>query len=278
MIKNWLLRGDTHGDFTWMTNGCLDNYIPEETAIIILGDCGLDFYLNKTDLKKKKDIETRGYYIYWLRGNHEARPSDVEGYKVISDENVHGQVYCDPRFPHLRAFMDYGFYDINGYTCLVIGGAYSVDKYWRLQRAGLTEKENNPKKTGWFSNEQLSLGEMEHCAGLIKKFNATNKVVDFVMTHTCPLEWQPTDLFLGAVDQSTVDNSIEIWMNEIKEKFKWNIWLWGHFHADRIERPHCEMYYNAIESLDKIYNRWKRYDEIGALDWWLRKGPQFYSK
>ena len=30
-IKNWLVRGDTHGNFFWMTNGCLDNYIPEET-------------------------------------------------------------------------------------------------------------------------------------------------------------------------------------------------------------------------------------------------------
>ena len=38
MIRNWLLRGDTHGNFTWMTNGCLDRYNPEETAIIILGD------------------------------------------------------------------------------------------------------------------------------------------------------------------------------------------------------------------------------------------------
>lgn len=25
---------DTHGVFTWMDNGCLDKYIPEETAIL----------------------------------------------------------------------------------------------------------------------------------------------------------------------------------------------------------------------------------------------------
>ena len=46
MIKNWLIRGDTHGTFLWMSNGCLKDYKPEETAILILGDAGFDFYLN----------------------------------------------------------------------------------------------------------------------------------------------------------------------------------------------------------------------------------------
>ena len=85
MIKNWLVRGDCHGQFTWMDNGCLDKYEPEETAIIVLGDCGFDFYLNKTDTRKKREIDAKGYYIYWLRGNHEARPSDIPDYDIISD-------------------------------------------------------------------------------------------------------------------------------------------------------------------------------------------------
>lgn len=277
MIKNWLVRGDAHGNFTWMANGCLDDYAPDETAIIILGDCGFDFYLNKTDLRKKQEVDARGYYIYWLRGNHEARPQDIEGYEVIFDENVHGEVYCDARFPHLRAFMDYGLYDINGYNCFIIGGAYSVDKHWRLERAGLTEETNNPKKTGWFSNEQLTMEEMQDCEKMIKTFKATGKNVDFVMSHTCPLDWQPRDLFLGAIDQSKVDSSMESWMNELKDKFDWNVWLFGHYHADRIERPHVEQFYNNIDSLEVIIDRWRRYDITGRLDWWLHKSPSFYA-
>ena len=276
MIKNWLIRGDTHGTFAWMAGGTLSKYQPEETAIIILGDAGFDFYLNKNDERKKKEVDMRGYYVYWLRGNHEARPQDVKGYEKIFDENVKGVVYCDPRYPHLRVFLDYGVYDINNYSCLIIGGAYSVDKYYRLQRAMLTEETNNPKKTGWWANEQLSAFEMEDCYNKTKQFIATGKVIDFVMTHTCPLDYQPTDLFLGFIDQSTVDNSMEIWMNKIKDILPWNIWLFGHYHADRIERPHVEQYYNDIEEMDDIYDRWKKYDETGEFDWWLNKSPHFY--
>ena len=56
MIQNWLVRGDTHGQFAWMNNGCLDNYKPEETAIIILGDAGFNYYLNKYDDRKKAEV------------------------------------------------------------------------------------------------------------------------------------------------------------------------------------------------------------------------------
>lgn len=276
-IKNWLIRGDTHGSFLWMSNDTLQQYIPEETAIIILGDAGFDFYLNHTDEKKKKEVNARGYTIYWLRGNHEERPQNVNGYQIIFDENVHGQVYCDPRFPNLRAFLDYGLYDINGYTCLVIGGAYSVDKNWRLQRACLIEETNDPKKSGWFSNEQLTDEEMRNCERIIQQFTATGKTVDFVMTHTCPYDYQPKDMFLSFIDQSTVDNSMELWMNRIKDMFSWHIWLFGHYHADRIERPYVEQYYHDIDELDVINDRWIRYANTGELDWWLEKGPMFYA-
>ena len=267
---------DTHGNFTWMTIGALDKYKPEETAIIILGDCSLDFYLNKTDERKKKEVDARGYYIYWLRGNHEARPQDVPGYEKIFDENVHGTVYCDPRFPNLRAFLDYGFYDINGYTCLIIGGAYSVDKYYRLESAMLTEETNNPKKSGWFNNEQLTKEEMNDCLQSVKLFNTTGKTVDFIMTHTCPYSYQPTDMFLSFIDQSKVDNSMEKWLDEVRTSINWKYWLFGHYHADRIERPYVEQYYQDLDMLDNIVARWTKYNETGELDWWLIKSPNFY--
>lgn len=275
MINNWLARGDTHGNFNWMYNGCLDNYEPEETAIIILGDCGLDFYLNKTDERKKKEVDARGYYIYWVRGNHEARASDVKGYEKIFDENVHGVVYCDPRFPHLRVFLDYGFYDIGGYTCYVIGGAYSVDKYYRLARAGMTTATNNPKKSGWFANEQLTIEEMKEVEKQLHDFDAADKVIDFMFTHTCPYSWEPRDLFLGVVDQSTVDDTMEKWLDKVKNIATGYVWCFGHFHDDRLVRPHVEMFYHNIEELDKIYQRWQNYDATGDLDWWLKKGPNF---
>jgi hypothetical protein len=51
MIKNWILTGDTHGARSAITRvnniaRNYPNYKPEETGIIILGDAGLNFYLN----------------------------------------------------------------------------------------------------------------------------------------------------------------------------------------------------------------------------------------
>ena len=275
MIKNWLARGDAHGQFAWMGNGCLDNYKPEETAIIILGDAGFNYYLNKFDERKKMEINARGYHFYCVRGNHEARPQGIPGMQLVYDDEVNGEVYMEERFPNIRYFKDWGSYWIGNYSVAVIGGAYSVDKWHRLARFGVMSKLNpnyyNPKRTGWFPDEQLTEKEKEAAE---KEF--ANNYYDFVFTHTCPIEWQPTDLFLGAVDQSTVDNSTELWLNEMKDIIGWGVWLFAHYHGDRLERPHVEMYYNDIESLDTIYKRWKKYDDTGELDWYLAKSPKFY--
>ena len=272
----WMVTGDTHGTFTRFAN------LPEEEEIgmIVLGDFGINFYLNKTDIRKKKEICANypNITFYCVRGNHEARPQDIPGMTKQFDENVHGTVYYEPEYPNIRYFLDYGFYDINGYTCLIIGGAYSVDKHWRLERVMLTEEINNPKKSGWFNNEQLSKEEMEDCLQKVKLFSASGKTIDFIMTHTCPYSYQPRDMFLGFIDQSTVDNSMELWLDEIGNSINWNYWLFGHYHADRLECPHVEQYFNNIESLDDIVARWKRYDTTGEIDWWLNKSPNFYKE
>ena len=268
---NFLVRGDTHGHFTWIDQ--LSNYIPQETSIIILGDAGFNFYLNKSDNKLKHWVNQRGYTLYCLRGNHEARPTQIRDIEYRWDEDVNNYIYIEPKFQNIRYLVDGYVYKFGQYRCLCIGGAYSVDKWYRLARVGYTEETNDPKKTGWFPNEQLTYDEMSSI-----KQSIYNIKVDFVFTHTCPLSFQPTDLFLGFVDQSQVDNTMERWMESIKDSFKWDVWCFGHYHADRIERPHVEQYFNDIEELDVIYERWKKYDETGELDWWLNKSPNFYMR
>lgn len=276
MLFKFYVTGDCHGVFTRFNN------LPttENIGVIILGDFSINFYLNKTDYKKKKELCANypNIIFYCVRGNHEARPQDIKGIETAFDPYVHGIIYYEPEFPHIRYFLDYGLYDIGGYNCLIIGGAYSVDKAWRLQRCMLTEETNNPKKSGWFNDEQLTPEEREDCMRQIKAFSATGKTVDFIMTHTCPYEYRPCDMFLNFIDQSTVDNSMEHFLSEVANSVNWNYYLFGHFHADRLEYPHVEQYYNDIEELDNIVERWKKYDETGKLDWWLVKSPNFYAE
>lgn len=275
MIKNWIVTGDTHGGMSTITRvgniaRNMPEYKPEETGIIILGDAGLNFYLNKTDKKYKKMLNNMGYHIYCVRGNHEQRPELIAGMHLENDFQVGNMTWMEEEFPNIRYFADGGNYIIGGHPTLVIGGAYSVDKYWRLIRAGYSKNDGDiadPKKCGWFKDECLTQEEMV----AIYEGNKGKKF-DLVLTHTCPFEWEPTDLFLGCIDQTTVNTDMEIWMDFFKDYIAWNVWLFGHFHADRIERPHVQQFYMDYENLDAIWNRWN--DKCTYADEWdLDKSP-----
>lgn len=263
MIKHWLITGDTHGRVLERLEKIdQTKYLPAETAVIILGDAGLNFYLNRTDWKGKRATNALGYRVYCLRGNHEERPENL-GYPLVNDADVGNMVYMEEEFPNVRYFVDGGNYLINNHTVLTIGGAYSVDKWHRLLRATAL----GSSFSGWFKDEQLTEQEMS----LISE-NVKGKHFDFVFTHTCPFDWQPVDLFIPGLNQSAVDNTMERWLSDLKNEFTWHVWLFGHFHADRLERPHVEMFYRDIENIDTIWDRWYGDREI---DWWLEKSPNY---
>lgn len=264
MIKHWIITGDTHGmnpTRVGNINRNMSEYTPEETAIVILGDAGFNFYLNKSDFKKKKLSCAYGYTFYCVRGNHEERPENL-GYVVEYDSNVNGAVYVDKDFPMIRYFIDGNIYTLNNHKCLVVGGAYSIDKWYRLKRV-----EGTKEHPGWFPDEQLTEAEMQEIMS-----STAGKEFDFVFSHTCPIAWEPRDLFIGGIDQSMVDKTMEVWMDKLKDNFTWKCWCFGHYHADRIERPCVEQFYYEYEDLETIWNRW--YDKkTYCLEWWLPKSP-----
>ena len=66
---------------------------------------------------------------------------------------------------------------------------------------------------------------------------------------------------------------MEVWLDSFKDKINWNVWLFGHFHADRMERPHVEQYFKAIENLEEIWKRWN--DPNYLFPAYFRKSPNF---
>ena len=243
MIKHWIFTGDTHGQVAkrlkYIKNK-YPNFIPEETAVIILGDVGLNYYLNKKDEYEKERVDKTGYTLYCLRGNHEERPS-LLNYPIVYDADVCGDVYVQPEHPNIKYLLDGGgVYNFGGFNCLTVPSAYSVDKFYRLQ--------NDWK---WFPFEQLCETEQTSLEAAV-----SGRHFDFVLSHTCPIDWEPNDLFLGIIDQSTVDKSMEIWLSELKKKITWTYWLFGHYHADRLERKNVlqmfEEAYELSEMLDMM--------------------------
>lgn len=216
------------------------------------------------DRNYKKNLHKLPYKYFVIRGNHEQRAENCqknfpEAWEEL--ELFEGKVLREKAFPNIYYANDSGgIYNILGRKALIIPGSYSVDKWYRLQN-GWT----------WFPDEQLASHEQ-----LALELEAEGQHFDLVLSHTCPFDKMPTDLFLAGIDQSRVDNSMEKWMQKLMTKITFNIHLWGHYHADRIEAPHCEMFMHEAEPLEHIEDRWYRYDQTGELDWWVPKSPNFY--
>lgn len=98
---------------------------------------------NHGDRHRKKKLNKLGVSIFCLHGNHEMRPGTIETYH---EEQWHGgTVYVEDEYPNLLFAKDGEVYDLDGQKTIVIGGAYSVDKWYRLRM-----------DMNWFPDEQPS--------------------------------------------------------------------------------------------------------------------------
>lgn len=65
-------------------------------------------------------------------------------------------------------------------------------------------------------------------------------------SHTVPYDYRPVDLFLSMIDQSTVDESTELWLGEIEKKLDYKWWYAGHYHTSRV-RDKVQIMFEDIE-------------------------------
>ena len=236
-MKDVYITGDIHGT---LPNVIVEKLLPEDSVIIILGDAGFLYYGQKSAREKnlKSLAQSLGYTFYCVRGNHERRPQSY-GLELRYDNFVKGNVYWEDEYPNIKYFADFGEYRIEDYSIAVIGGAYSVDKTYRLQMGYY-----------WNPEEQLNAEEQQNCYSMLN-----GKHYDFILSHTCPYSYRPIHLFLPSIDQSTVDNSMEEFLEKIKDSVDWDAYCFGHYHGDEILANGVKMFYEDIWHLDKTYDR-----------------------
>lgn len=219
--------GDIHSKISKILFDISHYELSSKDTIVILGDAGLNYYGNdRGDKRNKTRLSEQGITIFSIHGNHEMRPSAILSY--LTKEWNGGVVYYEEAYPNLLFAKDGEVYSLDGKKTIVIGGAYSVDKFYRLMRG-----------FNWFSDEQPSdeikqyvINALEHC----------NWKIDQVLSHTCPSKYIPTEAFLSGIDQSSVDNSTENWLDEIENKLDYKRWLCGHWHIDKkIDKLHFLM-------------------------------------
>lgn len=225
---NVYLISDLHGDSRpvrdfWLRAKLSEKMTEKDNVLICLGDFGGNFYFNHRDKNFKEKLGKYPFTYFVIRGNHEERPS------ICIEKNLNewhyemffnNYVLVENAYPHIKYAWDCPFtYIINGYKTMVFPGAYSVDKYHRLQMGW-----------SWFEHEQLTEKEMN--IGREMVIMNKNKC-DLVLSHTCPIMFEPIDLFLPHVDQSMVDKTMERYLGEIEFNLDYKAWCWGHFHQHR---------------------------------------------
>lgn len=210
------ITGDTHGNFDRVFDFCDEYGTTREDILIILGDAGINFYLDERDDELKRKLSDLPITLFCIHGNHEERPYEVDGYEEMQ---WHGGTVCvQPEFDNLIFALDGEIFDLDGRKTIVIGGAYSVDKFYRLNY-GLP----------WFETEQPD----EIIKNYVEKqLEKANWRVDVVLSHTAPKKYEPTWSFLPNIDQSRVDKSTEIWLDKIEDKLSYDNWYLGHYHVE----------------------------------------------
>ena len=233
------ITGDAHRDFSRLYK-LKEN---KDDMLIVLGDAGINYYLNEEDIRYKEYLKKFKLKIFCIRGNHEERPENINTYKEV--EMFGGKVFIEEDYPNLIFAKDGEIYNIDSKSVLVIGGAYSVDKEYRLMYGHR-----------WFKDEQLTKEEMDTILEKVK-----GKHFDIVLTHTCPYKYEPREVFMQGLDQSKVDKSMEHFLDEIEENISYDKWYCGHYHTEK-----------QIDKLEFMFGRIKIFNKDEFVPKYNRNG------
>ena len=275
-MKHIYFIGDLHGSFKGvrdLVQRCPrisrdKNKYYHENILVCLGDFGGNYFGNYRDDDFKNKLERYPFDAYFvIRGNHEERASNCAkanpdkwhtetflGNEVLV-ENAHPRIKyaldvpAVYKFPYVKVHSIEMEEDENGelpddimgtLDVLVVPGAYSIDKMHRIANGW-----------SWFPEEQLSAEEQQIGIDICEKYAYR---FDMVLSHTCPIIFEPTDLFLSFVDQSSVDKTMERYLGQLEYKMSYDFWLWGHYHEDRIYPTHKQimLFRGAMELQDMM--------------------------
>ncbi len=213
------LTGDTHREFYRIKLFCEENETTTEDIMIILGDAGINYYCDHRDNNLKNELSKLPITLFCIHGNHEERPYLTGNYE---EKEWHGALaYIEEEYPNLIFAKDGEIYDFNGKKAIAIGGAYSIDKYYRLSHGWQ-----------WFESEQADEETMRYVEA---QLDACDWQVDYVLTHTVPIECEPVWAFIPGIDQSTVDKTMEKWLQQIMDNLEFEKWYAGHYHVESDE-------------------------------------------
>lgn len=274
-----LILGDTHGHLPW-----LESYVYplagrlEVDGIVQVGDFGywehfpdgVQFLDDLSQLATDHEIP-----LYWLHGNHDKHSLALERYgdKLTED----GFLTCRPGVHYIRQGKAWEW---EGVSMRAFGGAYSVDKDYRLNLEAeryrrAVQKESYRAQAGetprpvastagtlWFPEEEMSDEDMTR---LLAEDSAP---VDIVFSHDKPRGsnpgWNRKDFPECWPNQDRLQHALV--------KLQPKLWLHGHLHYAYEDNVRCgdDDRYTRVIGLgpdnDAAPPGWQRTDSWGVLE------------
>ena len=247
----YFITGDKHRNFSYVKDFCRDMNTRRKDVLIIPGDTGFNYYEDARDDKLKKEISDLNITLFCLHGNKENRPQNIGTYGIRSF--CGGKVYYEPKYPNIYFGIDGEVYTFEGKKYMVVGGAHSVDKMRCLE-------ENKPFWEGEMPDDTIKAKVEE------KLFLEDNKIYG-MLTHTCPIDYLPTEMFLSTRQNATIkrkprkakskklfkpdiNRSTEEWLGKLERRVDYEVWYCGHYHIDK-QIDKVNMMYHEIRPLHK---------------------------
>lgn len=205
--KNLCIVGDIHGEFRELVWNITQKGL-KDTAFIVAGDFGLGFYkrgyYDTVYLKIKGKLSKNGNCILGVRGNHD----NPEYFDPESEE-----LFID--YPEFKALPDYTRLYWGDREILVIGGATSVDKAWRIK------EESKSGNKLWWENERP-----------LKDLSRINLKEDIIISHECPLCLGPVLVRDNMMDLDTYHDILEDrkYFDKVIKESRPNNYYFGHYH------------------------------------------------
>ena len=248
--KTLICIGDVHGEFATLRFKLaqyIEKYPLTNTIFIVCGDCG--FFGKNTDNKwvyhersKINNILVKsGNELYFFRGNH-----DNPEFFSSNTEYIVGKT------TKIKVLKDYDVLNSKIYgRILIVPGATSVDRYYRI------------KDISWWENEG------------IKKLsnNELNKLgkIDLVLSHSLPYFPKLSKFQLDALEENEIHykgahffnqtlsvtlHEEQLYLQNLQLNIKASSWISGHYHISNINILDNTKYIslNIMEFYEPSYN------------------------
>lgn len=208
MNKIYLI-GDTHGTYAEVKK-VFTQYELNQDYIIVLGDFGFIWNPKEANhlLKQLEYLFTKhNSHLLFVDGNHEN--FELLSYYDIEEWSGGKVQHIKPHITHL---MRGQVFEIAGKKFFTMGGANSIDKGNRTNRVSWWEEEDITYEDMAIANHNLALH---------------GDTVDYVLTHTCPM-----DIKRMMKMKIEFDSHNENQLQHIAEILDYKAWYFGHYHQD----------------------------------------------